>query len=135
MAWAAILSITIVPPLMVLLIRGKIKPEAQNPINRGLIRGYNPLVRLALRFRKSTLVLALLIMASIAPLYNLLGSEFMPPLDEGTLLYMPTTLPGVSITEAKKLMHEQDKLIKTVPEVKSVFGKVGRANTSRSRLN
>lgn len=129
MAWASILSVTIVPPLMVLLIRGKITPEERNPVNRWLIAGYRPMVHAVLRFRKTTLLAAVAVMLLIWPLYKALGNEFMPPLNEGTILYMPTTLPGVSITEAQQLMQAQNRLIMQVPEVESVLGKVGRAIT------
>ncbi|RMF15078.1 MAG: efflux RND transporter permease subunit, partial [Candidatus Dadabacteria bacterium] len=129
MAWAALLAVTVVPPLMVLLIRGKITPEEKNPVNRGLIRIYHPVVTWVLDHRRLTIGIAVAVMLTIVPLYRSLGSEFMPPLNEGTILYMPTTLPGVSITEAQALMQTQDRLLKTLPEVESVFGKVGRART------
>ncbi len=129
MFFASLLSVTLVPMLMLLLIRGKIAPEHKNPINRFLIWAYNPFVHLALRFPKTVLLLALAALAATVPAFMRLGSEFMPPLYEGSLLYMPTGLPGMSITEAGKVLQLQDKIIKQFPEVASVFGKAGRART------
>ena len=130
MAAAALLSVTVVPVLMGYLIRGHIMPEEKNPINRFLIRVYRPLIHLVLRFKWATLLTALVILiVSFYPLSQV-GSEFMPPLYEGDLLYMPTTDPGISITKAKELLQQTDKLIKQFPEVESVFGKVGRAETA-----
>jgi Cu(I)/Ag(I) efflux system membrane protein CusA/SilA len=130
MAASALLAITIVPILMGFFIRGKITPEEKNPLNRFLIFVYRPIIRLVLRFRKTTILLALLILAlSVFP-YQKLGSEFMPPLNEGDLLYMPTTLPGISITKAREILQQTDKIIKTFPEVHHVFGKIGRAETA-----
>ncbi|MFA7534478.1 MAG: efflux RND transporter permease subunit [Desulfuromonadales bacterium] len=130
MAAAAILSVTVVPVLMVWFIRGKIKSEDENPINRLLIRAYHPVVDFVLKWRKSTLLVALLLMLSIIWPLSKMGSEFMPPLYEGDLLYMPTTLPGISIGKAKELLQQTDKIIKEFPEVHHVFGKVGRAETA-----
>lgn len=130
MFFASLLSITLAPILMVLLIRGKIIPETKNPINRFLLRWYRPCVQLVLKFKKTTLCSAILMVLFSFPLFWKLGSEFMPPLNEGTMLYMPTTLPGLSIREASRILHLQDKVIKTVPEVDHVFGKIGRAETS-----
>ncbi|MEE9165936.1 MAG: efflux RND transporter permease subunit [Candidatus Neomarinimicrobiota bacterium] len=130
MAASALLAITIVPVLMGYLIKGKIIPERKNPINRFLIRVYRPLVRFVLRFRKTTLVVAAAVLGlSVIPLKNI-GSEFMPPLNEGDLLYMPTTDPGISITKSRELLQQTDKIIKTFPEVERVFGKIGRAETA-----
>ncbi len=130
MAFAAFLSVTLVPVLMVWLIRGKIFKEMQNPLNRFFVFGYKPLLWLAMKARWITIALACLaLMSVIYPLKNT-GSEFMPALYEGELLYMPTTLPGVSITKAKEVLSQTDRLIKTVPEVERVFGKVGRADTA-----
>lgn len=130
MAAAALLAITTVPVLMGYLIRGYIMPERKNPVNRFLIWAYRPLINFVLRFRKSTIFVAIIIMLlALYPLKNI-GSEFMPPLNEGDLLYMPTTLPGISITKAKELLQQTDKIIKTFPEVERVFGKVGRAETA-----
>jgi Cu(I)/Ag(I) efflux system membrane protein CusA/SilA len=130
MAAAAILSITLVPVLMILFVRGHIVPEQKNPINRALIWIYRPMIAGVLRARGLTILVALLILgASVWPAARL-GSEFMPSLNEGTLLYMPTTLPGISITKAAELLQVQDRIIKSFPEVASVYGKAGRAETS-----
>ncbi|MFQ6070301.1 MAG: efflux RND transporter permease subunit [Candidatus Aminicenantales bacterium] len=130
MAAAALLSITIVPVLMGYLIRGKIMPEKKNPLNRFLINAYQPFIRFVLRFKKTTILVAILILIATAFPYKRIGSEFMPPLNEGDVLYMPTTDPGISITKAKELLQQTDKIIKSFPEVKSVFGKIGRAETA-----
>ena len=130
MAGAAMLSVTLVPVLMLLFIRGKIMPEAKNPVNRFLIWVYRPIIAGVMRWKKSTIVIALLaLLVSVYPASQL-GSEFMPTLNEGSLLYMPASLPGMSITKAAELMQTQDKIIKSFPEVESVFGKAGRANTA-----
>ena len=129
MFFASLLSVTLVPVLMLLLIRGKIAPERKNPLNRFLIWAYDPFVHLALRFPKTVLLLALLALLVTVPAFTRLGSEFMPPLYEGSLLYMPTGLPGMSITEAQRVLQLQDKIVMQFPEVKSVFGKAGRART------
>ena len=130
MAAAAILSITLVPVLMILFVRGHIVPEQKNPINRALIWIYRPIIQGVLRARGLTILAALLILgASVWPASRL-GSEFMPSLNEGTLLYMPTTLPGISVTKAAELLQVQDRIIKSFPEVASVYGKAGRAETS-----
>ena len=129
MFFASLLSVTLVPVLMLLLIRGKIAPERKNPLNRFLIWAYDPFVHWALRFPKTVLLLALLALLATVPAYMKLGSEFMPPLYEGSLLYMPTGLPGMSIAEAGRVLQLQDKIVMQFPEVKSVFGKAGRART------
>jgi Cu(I)/Ag(I) efflux system membrane protein CusA/SilA len=130
MAAAAFLSITLVPVLMLLFIRGHIRPEAENPVNRVLIRIYRPIIAGVMNWKKTTIGLALIAMAvSIVPASRL-GSEFMPTLNEGTLFYMPTTLPGLSVTKAAELLQTQNKIIKSFPEVASVFGKAGRAQTA-----
>jgi Cu(I)/Ag(I) efflux system membrane protein CusA/SilA len=130
MAAAAILSITLVPALMVLFVRGSIVPEHKNPINRFLIWIYRPLIRTVLKAKTVTILLALLALAvSIWPARQL-GTEFMPSLDEGTLMYMPTTLPGISVTKTAELLQTQNRIIKTFPEVASVYGKAGRAETA-----
>lgn len=130
MAAAAGLSITLVPVLMTFFIRGRIRSEQENPLNRSLIAIYRPLLTGVLRFPKVTLALALtVVLLTLWPLSKL-GSEFMPPLDEGDLLYMPTALPGISVSKASELLQLTDRLIKTVPEVKTVFGKSGRAETA-----
>lgn len=130
MAVAAGLGITLVPVLMGYFIRGKIPDEKANPINRWLIAAYEPLLDKVLGRPKTTLLVAgLVLLATLWPLSRL-GSEFMPPLDEGDLLYMPSTLPGISAREAGRLLQQTDRLIKTVPEVATVFGKAGRADTA-----
>ncbi len=134
MAAAALLSVTLVPILMGWFIRGKIKPETHNPINRFFIWIYHPLVNFVLKWRWPSLLLALLLTLSILwPLHlapRPLGSEFMPPLQEGDLLYMPTTLPGISTTKARELLQQTDRIIASFPEVAKTFGKIGRAETA-----
>ncbi|HET7061336.1 MAG TPA: CusA/CzcA family heavy metal efflux RND transporter [Nitrosospira sp.] len=130
MAGAALLSITLVPALMVLFIRGKIMPERKNPLNRLLIRIYRPIIAWVMRWKKLTIVAATLVLAITVIPATRLGSEFMPALNEGSLLYMPITLPSVSVTKSAELLQTQDKIIKSFPEVASVFGKAGRANTA-----
>lgn len=127
MGFAAVTSVLIVPFLMVLFIRGKIAKEEKNPVNRFLIWAYHPFVKFVLRHRAFTLIAALVVLLSTVPVFMSLGSEFMPPLYENTLLYMPITLPGASVPTAQQILQVQDKLIKSVPEVESVFGKAGRA--------
>jgi Cu(I)/Ag(I) efflux system membrane protein CusA/SilA len=130
MAGAAVLSVTLVPVLMMLFIRGRIMPEARNPVNRVLIWLYRPIIAGVLRWKKLTILAALAVLGiSIYPASRI-GSEFMPILNEGTLLYMPASLPGMSITKAAELLQTQDKIIKSFPEVESVYGKAGRANTA-----
>jgi Cu(I)/Ag(I) efflux system membrane protein CusA/SilA len=130
MAAAALLSVTLVPALMVLFVRGRIVPEHRNPLNRLLIAIYRPVIHLVLKAKTLTIVGALAIMAVTVIPARQLGSEFMPNLDEGTLFYMPTTLPGLSITKAAELLQTQDRIIKSFPEVESVYGKAGRASTA-----
>jgi len=130
MASAAILSVTLVPVLMMLFIRGKIMPEAKNPVNRFLIWVYRPIISGVMRWKKLTILLALIALGVSYYPASKLGSEFMPTLNEGTLLYMPASLPGMSITKAAELMQTQNKIIKSFPEVASVYGKAGRANTA-----
>lgn len=130
MAAAALLSITLVPVLMGYLIRGKIKAEQENPLNRALIAIYKPILHMTLKAPKMTLaIVGLIVIIGFVPAFYL-GNEFMPELDEGDLLYMPTTFPGISIGKAQQLLQQTDKLIATVPEVKTVFGKIGRAETA-----
>jgi len=130
MAAAALLSVTLVPALMVIFVRGKIIPEHRNPINKFLTFVYRPIIRSVLKAKTFTIVLALAALAvSIWPARQL-GSEFMPNINEGTLLYMPTTLPGISVTRATELLQMQDRIIKSFPEVDSVYGKAGRAATA-----
>ncbi|SIO96150.1 efflux RND transporter permease subunit [Vibrio spartinae] len=130
MAASAGLAVTLVPVLMGYFIRGKILPEHKNPVNRILVGLYRPLLNISLNYPKSIIVIAIALMASAYYPTSKLGSEFIPPLDEGDLMYMPTTFPGISIGKARELLQQMDKLIKTVPEVKSVWGKVGRADTA-----
>jgi len=127
---SAILSITFAPALRDLLIRGNIRPEHKHPVSRFLIRIYEPFVYVALRRPKSTLAIGLFALASAVPLGMKLGHEFMPPLNEGDLLYMPITFPNISIEQAKEQLQNQDRILKTFPEVQSVFGKVGRSETA-----
>lgn len=130
MAAAAILAVTLMPVLMGYFIRGRILPQRRNPVNNILIRTYVPVLRTVLNHPKTTLAAAVLVGASVWwPLQNM-GSEFIPPLDEGDLMYMPTTYPGISIGKARELLQQTDKLIRTVPEVETVFGKIGRAETA-----
>jgi Cu(I)/Ag(I) efflux system membrane protein CusA/SilA len=130
MAAAAGLSITLVPVLMGYFIRGRVVPEAKNPINRALVATYRPAIAKVIRYPRATLGLALVVLlVGFWPLGRI-GSEFMPPLDEGDLMYMPTTYPGVSVDKARELLQQTDKMIRAVPEVKRVFGKIGRAETA-----
>jgi len=130
MAAAAILTVTVVPVLMGYFIRGTVIPEHKNPANRLLHFLHTPVLNLAMRFRGASLLLVVMLLASTYYPLSKIGSEFMPPLDEGDILYMPTTFPGISITKAKELLQQTDKILKTFPEVRSVFGKVGRAETA-----
>jgi len=130
MAASAILAITLVPVLMGYFLRGNIMPEQKNPANRLLHALHKPALRLAMQWRSVTLMLAVALLALTYYPYSKLGSEFMPPLDEGDILYMPTTFPGISITKAKELLQQTDKILSTFPEVHHVFGKVGRAETA-----
>ncbi len=130
MLFAAALSVTLAPVLMVLLIRGKVRPETKNPLNRWLIALYRPILLGALRVRWLTLGVAVAAVAITLPVFMRLGAEFMPPLNEGTILYMPTTVPGLSIPEATNVLQVQDQLLTTFPEVERVFGKMGKAPTA-----
>ena len=130
MAAGAFLSVTLVPALMMLFVRGRIIPEHKNPINRVLIWAYRPIIGAVLKAKTLTILLALAMLAATLYPMQRIGSEFMPALDEGTLLYMPTTLPGLSITKAAELLQTQDKIIRSFPEVASVWGKAGRAATA-----
>ena len=130
MAAAAALAVTLIPILMGYFIRGRIRPETENPLNRWLLAGYKPLLLRALANRRNTLLIALLCLLSLAWPLSRLGSEFMPPLNEGDLLYMPTTVPGISIDEAANVLQITDRLIRSVPEVERVFGKAGRADSA-----
>jgi Cu(I)/Ag(I) efflux system membrane protein CusA/SilA len=130
MAFAAILSVTLVPVLMIYLMRGKFRREEENPLNAFFVWAYKPILHLALRFKWVTVALAILLTASVIVPAQRIGSEFMPALYEGELLYMPTTLPGVSSTKMREILGQTNRLIKTVPEVDNVFGKAGRADTA-----
>jgi Cu(I)/Ag(I) efflux system membrane protein CusA/SilA len=130
MGAAALLSILVVPALMVIFVRGRIMPERKNPVNRFLIWIYRPVIEIALRFKAVTIVIALVVLGAALWPASKLGSEFMPNLNEGTLLYMPTTLPGLSVTKAGELLQTQNKIIKSFPEVDLVWGKAGRASTA-----
>jgi Cu(I)/Ag(I) efflux system membrane protein CusA/SilA len=130
MAGAALLSITLVPVLMVLFIRGRVMPEARNPVNRFLIWTYRPIIAWVMGWKKTTIALALVVMVISLYPASRLGTEFMPRLNEGTLLYMPSSLPGMSVTKAAEVLQVQDKIIRSFPEVASVFGKAGRAQTA-----
>ena len=128
--FSSLLAITVVPVLMLVFIRGKLRPEARNPLSRITQAIYLPILRLCLRFRKTTLLLNLLFLVFTLPLAFKIGNQFMPPLFEGSSLYMPTALPGISITQASQLMQEQDRVIRSFPEVESVFGTVGRSESA-----
>jgi Cu(I)/Ag(I) efflux system membrane protein CusA/SilA len=130
MAAGALLSVLLVPALMTVFVRGRIIPEHENPVNRFLIWVYRPIIRLALRFKAATILVAIVVLGVSSWPASKLGSEFMPSLNEGTLFYMPVTLPGISVTKAAELLQTQDKIIKSFPEVASVWGKAGRASTA-----
>ena len=130
MLFSTALSVTLAPVLMVLLIRGRIRAETKNPLNRLLIALYRPILSGALRVRWLTLGLAVVVVGCTVPIFSRLGAEFMPPLNEGTILYMPTTVPGLSIPESAKVLQVQDQLLTTFPEVERVFGKMGKAPTA-----
>jgi len=128
--FSSVLAITLVPVLMVLFIRGRLTPESRNPVSRITQALYLPILRLCLRFRKTTLLLNLLFLVVTLPLALHIGSQFMPPLFEGSALYMPSALPGISIGQASQLLQEQDKIIRTFPEVETVFGSIGRSDSA-----
>ena len=130
MVGAAFLAVTIVPVLMGYLVRGKIRPELKNPANRFLVWIYHPIIKLVLKAKTVVVALAVVVLAVTYIPWKRIGSEFMPPLNEGDLLYMPTTLPGISVTKAKELLQQTDRIIATFPEVHHVFGKIGRAETA-----
>jgi len=129
-AFSSLLAITLVPALMPLFIRGRLRPESENPAARFMQRLYLPVLNFALRHRKLTIFINLLFLAITIPLFWRLGSQFMPPLFEGSSLYMPSALPGISITQAGRLLQEQDRIIRSFPEVETVFGTVGRSNSA-----
>ncbi len=128
--FSSLLAITLVPPLMLLFIRGRLRPESSNPVSRVTQALYLPVLRLCLRFPKTTVVLNLVFLAVTAPLALKLGSQFMPPLFEGASLYMPTALPGISIGQATQLMQQQDQVLRSFPEVATVFGSIGRSDSA-----
>ncbi len=130
MLFSSFLAITLTPVLMTLFIRGKIRPEEKNPVSRFLHKIYEPVAHIALRFRKTVIIVALVIMAVTVYPFLKLGSEFMPPLYEGSLFYMPVTMPGASVSEAARLLKMQDEILMKIPEVSQVFGKAGRAETA-----
>ena len=130
MAFAAGLAVTLTPALVVLIVRGRIRREEDNPLNRWLVAAYVPVVRFVVRRRRLVIVAALLAMSTTLPVFLRLGREFMPPLHEGVLLYMPSALPGLSINEATRILQSMDRRLREFPEVESVFGKVGRAETA-----
>ncbi len=128
--FSSLLAVTLAPVLMLIFVRGKLRPEARNPVSRLTQAIYLPVLRLCLRFRKTTLLINLVFLLATLPIASKLGSQFMPPLFEGSSLYMPTALPGISITQASQLLQEQDRIIRTFPEVSSVFGTVGRSGSA-----
>ncbi len=128
--FSSVLAITLVPVLMLLFIRGRLRPESRNPLSRLTQAIYLPVLRLCLRFRKTTLILNLIFLVLTLPLALKIGSQFMPPLFEGSALYMPSALPGISIGQASQLLQEQDRVIRTFPEVETVFGTIGRSDSA-----
>src|SRR5467141_5341641 len=128
--FSSLLAITLVPVLMVIFIRGKLRPESENPISRITQALYLPVLRLCLKYRKTTLLLNLAFLVVTFPLMFKMGSQFMPPLFEGSSLYMPTALPGISITQASQLLQEQERILRSFPEVETVFGAVGRSDSA-----
>ncbi|MCI0452004.1 MAG: CusA/CzcA family heavy metal efflux RND transporter [Candidatus Latescibacteria bacterium] len=129
MAFAAILAVTVAPALIFWLVRGKVRPEERHPVSRLLQRMYHPAIDFVLKRRRAVIVVALAIVLSAIPAYLMLGSEFMPPLNEGSILYMPTSVPGLPAGEASRILQIQDRILKEFPEVQTVFGKIGRAET------
>src|SRR5699024_1562064 len=130
MAAASLLSITLVPVLMGLFIRGKIYREQRNPLSRAMIRIYRPVLSWVMQRRWPVISASAAVLVLTWIPFHHIGSEFMPPLEEGTILYMPTTLPGISVARARELLRQQDAIIRSFPEVASVWGKAGRANTA-----
>lgn len=126
----ALLVITLAPVLISFFMKGKFKPDSANPVNRFLEKVYEPVIRLVLKWRKTTIAINVIALLITIPLLKKLGTEFIPPLDEQSILFMPVTLPDVSNAEIKRILQVQDKIIKTVPEVDKVLGKAGRANTA-----
>ena len=130
MIGSAFVAVFVVPVLMVLLLKGSVRPESRHPVSRFFIFLYAPIIRWCLKWKKTTIALSILLVLFSIPLVMRLGREFMPPLDEGSLLFMPVTMPDVSNSEIKRIMQVQDKLMLTVPEVNNVLGKAGRASTA-----
>ncbi len=130
MFFAAILAVTLAPALIPIFVKGKIRSEKKNPISRVLIWLYEPVANFVLRFRKWVILAAVVLLIATIPIFMLLGTEFMPPLNEDSILYMPTSIPGMPASEAKKVLHTQDKILATFPEVENVFGKIGRSRTA-----
>ncbi len=130
MFFAAILAVTLVPALIPIFLKGKIRSEKENPVSRLLIWLYQPVAAFALRYRRWVVLAAVVLLTATIPIFMLLGTEFMPPLNEGSILYMPTSIPGMPPSEAKKILHMQDKVLATFPEVERVFGKIGRSRTA-----
>src|ERR1700694_3775076 len=128
--FSSLLAVTLVPPLMLMFIRGRLRPESSNPVSRVTQAIYLPILKLCLRFPKITLLLNLAFLAVTFPLAFKIGSQFMPPLFEGATLYMPTALPGISIGQATQLMQEQDRVLRSFPEVATVFGSIGRSESA-----
>ncbi|MGH6840887.1 MAG: efflux RND transporter permease subunit, partial [Methylocella sp.] len=128
--FSSLLAITLVPPLMLLFIRGRLRRESNNPVSRVTEAAYLPILKLCLRFPKTTVLLNLLFLVVTAPLAFKLGSQFMPPLYEGASLYMPTALPGISISQATQLLQQQDQVLRSFPEVATVFGTIGRSDSA-----
>src|SRR5262249_23139895 len=129
-SFSSLLAITLVPVLMVLFVRGRLRPESRNPLSRLTQALYLPVLRVCLRYRTTTLLLNLVFLVFTLPLAFKIGSQFMPPLFEGSALYMPTTLPGISVGQASQLLPEQDRIIRTFPEVETVFGTIGRSDSA-----
>src|ERR1043165_1357528 len=129
-AFSSLLAITLVPVLMLIFIKGKLRPESENPVSRFTQALYLPVLRLCLKYRKTTLLLNLIFLVATLPLALSIGSQFMPPLYEGSALYMPTSLPGISIAQASQLLQEQDRILRSFPEVQTVFGAVGRSDSA-----
>jgi Cu(I)/Ag(I) efflux system membrane protein CusA/SilA len=129
-AFSSLLAITLVPVLMLLFIKGRLRPESENPVSRFTQAVYLPVLRLCMKYRKTTLLVNLVFLVVMFPLMFKLGSQFMPPLYEGSVLYMPTALPGISITQASQLLQEQDRILRSFPEVQTVFGAVGRSDSA-----
>ena len=123
----AILVVTLAPVLISFFLRGRFRPESANPVNRLLERMYEPLIKACIKWRKTTIAVMLIALGISVPMVMSLGTEFMPPLDEGTILFMPVTLPDVSNSEVKRILQVQDKILASEPEVKSVLGKAGRS--------